>query len=157
MQDFKGLAKEFRIAQIMMGLINSGFRSYLEWSPAILLSFVGVLTFCAIRYWNLPFYIYAMFPSCGIRCLAETMVPLAFAGYVYDESRKLVHELRSPFGVGRRKGLSGSSSGYMRTTVKSFKEITCSAGSLFKFQQAIVLTCTTNTVNWTLNLLILFK
>jgi hypothetical protein len=145
---------EYRSTQLMMRLINSGFRRYLEWSPTILLCIVGLLTFCGIRYWKLPFYIYAMFPCCGIRCLFETMNPLAIAGHINDDSLKFVHELKSFY---EKTGRKGTDAGHMRTVVKSFQQITCSAGSYFTFQKSIVLVCTTNTIVWTLNILILFK
>lgn len=149
------LSERFRYVQNLVAQMNSTFVHYLRLSPSILMGVVALLAFGAIRYYNLHFTAYMMYPLCGGRCLFDTITCLGIAGMVNDDSRHALEKwdkILADDGVAHKVQWK-----VQRLIWKSCGEIQCKAGSLYTFQNTIVLATVHNCMQITFNLLIMYR
>lgn len=108
---------------------------------------LALLLFGCIRLLHLDIRSNLMFPSCGLRCGFETVTPLAMAGKVHRESENLLKEWK-----GHKR------SGPLEERERmSFKSVKATAGSMYTFEESIVLVSLNNLIQLTLNMLVAFK
>ncbi|OXA42963.1 hypothetical protein Fcan01_22386 [Folsomia candida] len=93
-------------------------------------------------------------PLCGIRCAFEAVTPLAVAGDVNDKNKEVVAKWKR--GVVARRAMSKAKKEAIAYQ-KSFHAVRCTAGSLYTFENSIVLCCMNNCMQLTLNLFLTFK
>lgn len=95
-----------------------------------------------------------MFPLCGARCFYEAITPLRIAGMVNDKNKEVKADCVSFLENGRAKRLERR---LWRQYGASMNGVRCTAGSLYIFENSIVLCCLNNMMQVTLNLLVTFK
>ena len=152
-QVLQGLPNEYRYLECAATSLNEGFRLYLEWAPTIFMAHVGLLLFASIRFWDTDYISYLMFPICGLRCMLDAVTPLAIAGYLNEESLKLLRLWNQLIGgVTIPRTLRHSS----KLFLESCKVISCKAGSLYVMKSSILPTNLNHLAQLTLNLLIAY-
>ncbi|OXA42923.1 hypothetical protein Fcan01_22289 [Folsomia candida] len=109
--------------------------------------------FMAAEYY-LTTVIFFSCPLCGIRCAFEAITPLAVAGDVNDQNKEVVAKWKQ--GVVARRA-SNRAKKEAIAYQKSFHAVRCTAGSLYTFENSIVLCCLNNCMQLTLNLFLTFK
>lgn len=150
----------YRRAQTLIRLLNEAFKFYLEWFPSILFTIAGVFFFGAIRYSDLPFHLYIVFPFCGFRCLIEGITLMAVAGETNSKSGKFMNYWSEKLAQAKIKVNSeeeNESVVLSRAFHKSISRIKCTAGSLYTFENSIVLVTLSNTTVLMFNMLVTFK
>jgi len=142
----------YRTCQRINNLLNESFHVYLEWFPSFLLLLISLLLFATLKLWYIPIHAYLLFPACSLRCFFETMTPLAMAGKTNEESifvlrqwsQRLQNELKD-----------NKSFPWLVAFHRSCRTIVCTAGSLYTFENSIVLCTLNNCVQLTMNLLLM--
>jgi len=112
----------------------------------------GLMLFATIRYTDLPFHLYMVFPSCGLRCLYEATTALAAAGKMHQESIEYLRNL----GRQIETAIESKGRGYKRAFHKSCRPLLCTAGSLYTFENSIVLVSLLNCTLLTFNMLVTY-
>ena len=134
-----------------MVMLNSAFKLYLESFPSILLGIAGFYFFATVRYWHdIPLLTYMNFPACGLRCFYESMTPLRIAGQVNEESAEVLAEWK------KLTDTSDQTNDIIQCQA-SCQIMRCTAGSMYTFENSIVVTTIHNTCILTCNLLIIYK
>ncbi|XP_035715116.1 uncharacterized protein LOC110859126 isoform X1 [Folsomia candida] len=145
---------QYRSIECIATLMNDAFFMYLSTFPNLLFAIVSILMFSFIRIWHYSPRSNLMFPLCGIRCAFEAVTPLAVAGDVNDQNKEVVAKWKQ--GVVARRG-SNRAKKEAIAYQKSFHAVRCTAGSLYTFENSIVLCCLNNCMQLTLNLFLTFK
>lgn len=145
---------DYRNVECIMSQLNNCFKLYLATFPTILFSVVALLLFGVIRIWKNDPGSNLMFPLCGARCFYEAITPLSIAGVVNEENKRLIMLWK------KKRVVAGSGPKevkLMKTYAASLNGVRCRSGSLYTFENGIVLCCLNNLMQLTLNLLITFK
>lgn len=149
------LPKQYRYVQNVMAHLNASFIYYLQLSPSILMSVVALLAFGAIKYYHLHFTAYMMYPLCGGRCFFEAISQLGIAGYVNQDGTTMLRKWNeiSAEGIIHDKKLQKLNKYYW----KSSAVLQCRAGSLYTFENTIIIASIHNCMQLTFNLLVMYK
>ncbi|OXA46419.1 uncharacterized protein LOC118437688 [Folsomia candida] len=150
-QGLETTVQQYRSIECIAILMNDAFFMYLSTFPNLLFAIVSILMFGVIRIWHYDPGSNLMFPLCGIRCAFEAVTPLAVAGDVNDKNKEVVAKWK--LGVVARSAAKKEAIAYQ----KSFHAVRCTAGSLYTFENSIVLCCLNNCMQLTLNLFLTFK
>ncbi|XP_035715085.1 uncharacterized protein LOC118438650 [Folsomia candida] len=150
----KSSVHQYRSIECIATLMNDAFVTYLSTFPNLLFAIVSILMFGVIRIWHYDPGSNLMFPLCGIRCAFEAITPLAVAGDVNDQNKEVVAKWKQ--GVVARRA-SNRAKKEAIAYQKSFHAVRCTAGSLYTFENSIVLCCLNNCMQLTLNLFLTFK
>lgn len=150
-----------RQTYLMVNVINDIFRYYLIMFPPVLLSILAFLLFGSVRLWHVDPKCNLMFPLCAIRCGFEAICPLAMAGKVNKAGELVLAKWKeTKCHMLWRNGKSDSYPWKRRKLVKlvqiSCQRIHCSAGSLYSFENSIVICCMNNCFQLALNMLVSF-
>jgi len=144
----KSITRKYRQLQCIMLMLNTTFKIYLESFPAIMLAIVGFFVFATIRFWHIPFLTYMNFPACAMRCFFESMTPLAIAGQVNEESADVLARWKQILVSGKSKA-NRDRDRYDNNGVTEFlvscRNMRCTAGSMYTFENSIVVTTINNT------------
>jgi hypothetical protein len=144
----------YRTCQRINNLLNESFQLYLEWFPTFLLGLISLLLFATLKLWYIPIHAYLLFPACSLRCFFEAMTPLAMAGKVNEESIEVFWEWANRMHVEMK---SSKCCKWLEAFHHSCANIVCTAGSLYTFENSIVLCTLHNCVQLTMNLLLMSK
>ncbi len=147
----------YRELQVITMLLNDSFRLYLTWFPSILLGLVALLIYGSIRLWHIELLTYINFPTCGLRCLFESMSPLSISGDVNKESGTLLEQWKRNTVEEAKRMKPNRETKWQTAFQTSCSNLKCTAGSLYTFQHSIVVTTIHNTAQLTLNLLLVYK
>lgn len=139
--------EKYRLCQLIVRLIDDGFQFYLQWFPSVLFTIAGMLLFCSIKYTNLNFLLYSVFPSCGLRCLFEGTTILAAAGYMNQASKDYLNKWGRAINRFQERE-------YILAYYKSCPRLQCSAGGMYTFESSIVLVSLDNCSQLTFNMLV---
>ena len=146
---------KYRQFQLINLQLNNSFNLYLEWFPSLLLTLVALLLFATLKVWYIDLHAYLLFPVCAMRCLFETMTPLALAGKVNEESILLLKEWKIL--LQNEYTSSNKNCKWLKSFHRSCPVIACTAGSFYSFENSIVLCTISNCVQLTTNLLLMSK
>ena len=145
----------YRRAQVLLALFNDAFRVYLSAFPSNLFLISAIYLFGSVRYFGLPFYAYWVFPTCTFRCLFEATSALTAAAFVNSESK--LHLTQWDRTLDQIDCEHREEKKYMWAFRKSCPDLKCMAGSLYSFENSIVLVSLSNTLQLTMNLFVTFK
>ncbi|XP_035702468.1 uncharacterized protein LOC118433992 [Folsomia candida] len=137
----------YRNVEIITTALNSSLKYYLTIFPTILFTVLSLLLFGCVRLWHLDPRSNLLFPTCGIRCGFESMSPLALAGRVNQESKSLLRKWRKQTSGGK----------WAARFKRSCRSIKCTAGSMYTFEESILIVSIHNLNQLTLNFLVAFR
>jgi len=146
---------QFRKMQLFMIALNTTFKRYLKFFSTVLYSIVSLLTFGSIRLFLRDPIPNMMLPICALRCGVEATTLLGIAGDVSTRSKQLLQIWRTSSSVSFRKSFRKKGK-EARLVQRSCKRILCTAGSLYTFENSIVLTSVDNCIQLTCNYLVTF-
>ncbi|OXA49513.1 hypothetical protein Fcan01_16031 [Folsomia candida] len=150
--ELKTTVQQYRSIECIATLMNKAFFLYLSTFPTLLFAIVSILMFGVIRIWHYAPGSNLMFAVCGIRCSFEAVTPLAVAGEVNDKNKEVVQTWGQRI-VATKRMVKKEAIAYQ----KSFHAVRCTAGSLYTFENSIVLCCLNNCIQLTLDLFLTFK
>lgn len=146
---------QYRVLENIMKLINSSCRPYLATFSTILFAVVSLLLFGAIRVWHQDPGSNLMFPACGLRCFYEGITPLMLSGEVVKKNKKVIAQGKQIV-YGRWILDQSRKRKLEKVWLNSCHGLRCEAGSLFTFENSIVIISLHNTMQLTLNFLVTF-
>lgn len=142
----------YRRAQLLTILLNDGFKSYLLGMPITMLGNVAMLIFGTIRFIRVSLLSYWMFPFCGIRCLLDALTLFAIAGQMNQQSGIFLKDWEKNIWTIRNK----EERNFQSKVLKSCQPLCSCAGSVYKFETAILLISLDICTQLTFNLLVTY-
>jgi TM2 domain-containing membrane protein YozV len=148
----KDMISQYQYAEYIAKLLNCSFRPYLSSFAKILLFLASVLAFGIVRIWHHHPGSNLMFPLCAFRCGFEALTLLGAAGSLNDKNKEVMDNFKNAAAM--KKNKSGK---VLRSWIRSCYGVRCTAGSLYTFENSIVVCCIHNAIQLTLNLLVTFQ
>lgn len=142
----------YKSARIFLILLSDGFHLYLLVFPSFLFSIIGIIGFGSIRYRYVEFHAYFVFPFCTLRCLFDGVSALSAAGKLNQVGIKFLERWEKE----NERSDNVEERMQLQKVRKSWKALSCSSGSLYTFENSILLVSLDNCTQLMFNLLITY-
>lgn len=152
LMEFEWKFLHYRTCQSISNRLTEAFHIYLVWFPTFLLGMMSLVLFATLKLWYIPFHAYLLFPACWIRCSFEAFTPLGIAGKVHEKSQVVLRDRSRCLSI---RLMDPAKLKWFRAFHRSCPVIACGAGSLYTFENSIVMCTLNNCIHLTTNLLLM--